>query len=125
MAEGLLRASSGDRYEAFSAGTEATAVRPEAVRVMDELGIDLRPHESKTVDRFAGQRFDWVITVCDRAREACPNFPGGDRTLHWGFDDPAEASGSEEERIAVFRRVRDEIRDRLDGWLTESAANGH
>jgi len=122
MAEGLLRAASGERYETFSAGTEATRVRPEAVRVMDELGIDLRPHESKTVDRFVGERFDWVITVCDRAREACPNFPGGTRTLHWGFDDPAEASGSEDERIEVFRRVRDEIRDRLEAWLREASA---
>ena len=120
MAEGLLRSAAGDRYDVFSAGTVATSVRPEAVRVMDELGVDLRSHESKTVDRFAAERFDWVITVCDRAREACPNFPGGDRTLHWGFDDPAEADGAENERLAVFRRVRDEIRDRLDGWLREA-----
>jgi arsenate reductase len=89
---------------------------------MDEMGVDLRRHESKAVDRFAGQTFDWVITVCDDAREACPNFPGGRRTLHWSFEDPASAAGPEAGRLAVFRRVRDSIADRLAAWLEESAA---
>jgi arsenate reductase (thioredoxin) len=113
MAEGLLRALAGDRFDAYSAGTEATAVRPEAVTVMAEIGIDISGQWSKTVDRYLGEPFSWVITVCDRAREACPVFPGADRTAHWGFDDPSEASGTEEQRLTVFRRVRDEIRERL------------
>lgn len=115
----MLKAFAGDRFEPYSAGVEATLVRPEAVRVMDEIGVDLRSHESKAVDRFSGQTFDWVITVCDDAREACPNFPGGRRTLHWSFEDPAAAPGSEQERLALFRRVRDQIRARVAGWLAE------
>ena len=113
MAEGLLRHMAGDRFDAFSAGTDVTRVRPEAVQVMREIGIDISGHESKSVDGFVGEPFTWVITVCDQAREACPYFPGADDTAHWGFDDPSEAQGSEQERLAVFRRVRDEIRDRL------------
>jgi arsenate reductase (thioredoxin) len=113
MAEGLLRHFAPDRFEAFSAGTEVTSVRPEAIKVMSELGIDISGQESKSVERFLGEQFAWVITVCDRARESCPVFPGAEQTAHWGFDDPAEAQGSEEERLSVFRRVRDEIRDRL------------
>lgn len=113
MAEGLLRHLAGDLFEAFSAGTEVTRVRPEAIEVMREIGIDISGQESKSVQRFVGQPFSWVITVCDQAREACPYFPGADDTAHWGFDDPSEAVGSEEQRLAVFRRVRDEIRDRL------------
>ena len=121
IAEGLLRARAGDRYDAYSAGVTATRVRPEAIAVMNELGVDLSGQSSKAVDGFAGQSFDWVITVCDDAREACPNVPGGRRTLHWSFEDPAAAEGSEAERSAVFRRVRDQIADRLGSWLTESA----
>ena len=113
MAEGLLRQLAGDRFEAFSAGTEVSRVRPEAVEVMREIGIDISGQESKSVERFVGEPFSWVITVCDQAREACPYFPGADDTAHWGFDDPSEAQGSEEQRLAVFRRVRDEIRDRI------------
>jgi arsenate reductase len=113
MAEGLLRQLAGDRFEAFSAGTEVSSVRPEAISVMAELGIDISNQHSKSVDEFIGQQFAWVITVCDRAREACPIFPGAEQTAHWGFDDPAEAQGTDEERLQVFRRVRDEIRDRL------------
>jgi arsenate reductase len=113
MAEGLLRHFAGDRFEAFSAGTEVTSVRPEAIAVMREIGIDIGSQESRSVARFAGQPFAWVITVCDRARESCPIFPGAEQTAHWGFDDPAEAQGTDEERLAVFRRVRDQIRDRL------------
>ena len=113
MAEGLLRHHGGDRFEAFSAGTEATSVRPEAVQVMAELGIDISTQYSKTVDRYLGEPFEFVITVCDRARQVCPVFPGGDNSAHWAFDDPAEATGSDEERLEVFRRVRDEINARV------------
>lgn len=113
MAEGLLRHLAGDRFEAFSAGTEVSSVRPEAIKVMGELGIDISAQRSKSVDEFAGQQFAWVITVCDRARESCPYFPGAEQTAHWGFDDPAEAEGTDQERLQVFRRVRDQIRDRL------------
>jgi arsenate reductase len=113
MAEGLLRHMAGDRFEALSAGTEVANVRPEAIQVMREIGIDISGQESKSVERFVGEPFSWVITVCDQAREACPFFTGADDTAHWGFDDPSEAQGSEQERLAVFRRVRDEIRDRL------------
>ena len=113
MAEALLRHYAGDRFEAFSAGTEATSVRPEAVAAMAELGIDISGQTSKTLDRYLGQPFAWVITVCDRARQSCPVFPGADRTAHWGFDDPSEAAGTDEERMAVYRRVRDEIAGRV------------
>src|SRR5215218_8681344 len=91
MAEGLLRQLAGDRFEAFSAGTDASSVRPEAISVMAELGIDISAQRSKSVDDFVGQQFAWVITVCDRARETCPYFPGAEQTAHWGFDDPADA----------------------------------
>jgi arsenate reductase (thioredoxin) len=113
MAEGLLQFHGHGRFEAFSAGTEATAVRPEAIAVMAEIGIDISGQQSKTFDRYLGEPFEWVITVCDRARQTCPVFPGADNTDHWGFDDPAEAEGSEEERLAVFRRLRDEINSRI------------
>jgi arsenate reductase len=113
MAEALLRLHGGGAFEAFSAGTEATRVRPEAIKVMAELGIDIAAQESKTVDRYLGEAFEWVVTVCDRARQVCPVFPGARGTAHWGFDDPAEATGTEDERLAVFRRVRDEIDARV------------
>lgn len=113
MAEGFLREYGGDRFEVHSAGTEATAVRPEAIRAMAEVGIDISRQQSKTVDRYLGQAFAWVITVCDQAREACPVFPGADETAHWAFDDPSAAEGDEAERMAVFRAVRDEIARRV------------
>ena len=117
MAEGLLRHMAGDRFEVHSAGTEATLVRPEAIAAMAELGIDISGHESKTVDRYLGERFDWVVTVCDRARETCPVFPGAEATAHWSFDDPADATGTPDERLAVFRRIRDQIADRVRSFL--------
>jgi arsenate reductase (thioredoxin) len=117
MAEGLLRHLAGNRFEVMSAGTEATHVRPLAVRAMDELGIDISKQESKTLDRYLGETFDYVITVCDDANEACPVFPGARRRLHWSFEDPAQATGSEEERLRVFQSVRDEIRERIEGEL--------
>ena len=109
MAEGLLRHDSGDRFEVFSAGTRPGIVRPEAIEVMRELGIDLTTHRSKHVDEFAGQAFDVVMTVCDNAKENCPFFPAS-TMLHHTFDDPAALQANEAERLALFRRVRDEIR---------------
>jgi len=122
MAEGLLRHLSEGRVEVASAGTEARGVHPLAVRVMAEIGIDLRDQASKTLDRFVGERWDDVITVCDSANESCPIFPGARRRLHWSFDDPSAATGTEEQRLRVFRRVREEIRARIDTWLAERAA---
>jgi len=113
MAEGLLRHDRGDRFDVFSAGTKPSLVRPEATAVMREIGIDLDGHRSKHVDEFAGQAFDVVLTVCDNARESCPVFPGDGRRVHRSFDDPAAEQGPEEQRLAVFRRVRDEIREFL------------
>lgn len=122
MAEGLLRHHGGGRFEAFSAGTEATSVRPEAIAVMEELGVDISGQESKTLERYLGEPFAWVVTVCDRARESCPIFPGAARTAHWSFDDPSEATGSEETRLAVFRRVRDEIDAAIRRFVAETPA---
>ncbi len=119
MAERFLRELGGDRFEVASAGTVATAVHPLAARVMKELGLDLRGHSSKTLDRYLGERWDYVITVCDQAGERCPLFPGPARRIHWSFEDPSAATGSEAERLATFRRVRDAIRDRLRAWLAE------
>jgi arsenate reductase len=116
MAEGLLRHDSGDRFEVESAGTKPTQVRPEAIEVMRELGIDISGRRSKSVDEFAGQHFDYVLTVCDNARESCPIFPGETITIHHNFEDPAALQGPEEERLRLFRRVRDEIRDYLKGF---------
>jgi arsenate reductase len=108
-AEGLLRQLGRDRFEAYSAGTEATRVRPLAIRAMAELGIDISGQESKTLDRYLGEPFDAVITVCDQAAEACPVFPGARNRLHWSFPDPSKATGTEEEQLAVYRQVRDDI----------------
>jgi len=119
MAEGLLRALAPDRFDVASAGTEATRVHPLAIRAMDELGIDLRGHRAKTVDRLLAEPWDYVITVCDSANERCPLFPGRTTRLHWSFDDPSAATGSEDERLAVFRRVRDAIMARLREWVAE------
>jgi arsenate reductase len=113
MAEGMLRAWAGNQYQAFSAGTEATEVRPLAIRAMAELGIDISGQSSKTVQSFAGEEFDYAITVCDDGREACPYFAGATHQVHWSFDDPSAAIGTEEERLATFRRVRDEIAERV------------
>jgi arsenate reductase (thioredoxin) len=117
MAEGLLRHLAGDRFEAMSAGTEATRVRPLAIRAMEEIGIDISEQESKTLERYLKEPVDYVITVCDDANEACPFFSGAQNRLHWSFEDPSRAEGSEEERLAVFRRVRDGIKDRVQSEL--------
>jgi arsenate reductase (thioredoxin) len=113
MAEGLLRHDGGGRFEVFSAGVEPSHVRPQAIEAMREVGIDISGQRSKSVDEFAGQEFDYVITVCDNANANCPVFPGKTERIHWSFDDPAVAEGDEAARLAVFRRVRDEIRARL------------
>jgi arsenate reductase (thioredoxin) len=117
MAEGLLRHDREERFEVFSAGTRPSQVRPEAIAVMRELGIDISSHRSKSVDEFTGQSFDYVLTVCDNAKESCPLFPGRTVTIHQNFEDPAQIEGSEEDRLAVFRRVRDEIRHFLRGFV--------
>jgi arsenate reductase len=113
MAEGLLRHDAGGRFEVESAGTKPSFVRPEAIAAMDELGIDISAYRSKSMKEFDGQKFDYVITVCDSARESCPVFFGGAERLHHSFDDPAALEGSEEERLNLFRRVRNELRDYL------------
>jgi arsenate reductase (thioredoxin) len=116
MAEGLLRHDAGDRFDVSSAGTRPSQVRPEAIAVMRELGIDISGHRSKSVDEFIGQHFDYVLTVCDNAKESCPIFPGKTVRIHQSFDDPAAAEGPVEQRLAVFRRVRDELRNYLAGF---------
>src|SRR5918994_5303382 len=118
MAEGLLRDLAGDRFEAFSAGTEATRVRQEAVSVMAEIGVDISAQESKTLERYLGEPFERVITVCDDANEACPVFPGARDRLHWSFPDPSRVEG--EGRLRAFRDVRDEIRARIEGELIQA-----
>ena len=122
MAQGLLRHMAGERLEVESAGTEATRVNPLATRAMAELGIDLSGHRSKTLDRFLGERWDYVITVCDSANERCPVFPGAKNRLHWSFEDPSAATGTDEQRLDVFRRIRDQISARLRGWLKDVPA---
>jgi arsenate reductase len=117
MAEGLLRAFGGETFEPFSAGTEATRVRPLAIRAMAELGIDISGQESKTLERYLNEPFDAVITVCDQANEACPVFFGARQRLHWSLPDPSKAEGSEAEQLAVYRQVRDAIRERIEHEL--------
>lgn len=113
MAEGMLRAWGGDRFESFSAGTEATSVRPEAIAVMDEIGIDISGHASKTLEPFLEHSFNWLITVCDQAKESCPTIPGVRQQAHWSIDDPSGAQGDEAARLAAFRTARDRLRDRI------------
>ena len=117
MAEGLLRHEGGDRFEVFSAGTHPTRVRPEAIAVMGEIGIDISHQHSKSVDQFVGQPLDFVITVCNSAQETCPVFPGNVKRLHWLFEDPANVEGDEKTRLAVFRRIRDQIHERIMVFL--------
>lgn len=117
MAEGMLRSWGGDRFEVFSAGTEATRVRPEAIEVMHEVGIDLTGHTSKTLEPFMGEAFHWLITVCDQAAEACPTIPGVRQQAHWSIDDPSAVEGDEAARLAAFRVTRDHLRDRIHMFL--------
>ena len=122
MAEGLLRHMAADRFDAFSAGTEATEVQPLAIEAMREIGIDISGQTSKTADAFRGQRFDYVITVCNQANESCPIFPGAAERMHWDFDDPRAAAGSDEEKMRVFRQIRDEIESRVRELVTQAVA---
>jgi arsenate reductase len=117
MAEGWLRHLAGDRFEVHSAGTHPAGLNPGAVDAMKEAGVDIAAHRSKHLNEFAGVRFEYAVTVCDRAREACPVFPGARTMLHWSFDDPAAATGTDDERRLVFRRVRDEIAGQIRRFL--------
>ena len=121
MGEGLFREEGGGDYEVFSAGTRPSLVRPEAIAVMRESGIDISGNRSKSVDEFAGQAFDFVVTVCDSARDNCPVFPGATGRIHWSLEDPAAVEGTEEERLAAFRRIRDQLRDRVETFVRERA----
>lgn len=109
MGEGLFREEGGAAFQVFSAGTRSSSVRPEAIAVMKEIGIDISGQRSKSVDEFSGQAFDYVVTVCDNARDNCPVFPAGTTRVHWSFEDPAAVEGSEVVRLAAFRRIRDQI----------------
>ncbi|MEP6706467.1 MAG: arsenate reductase ArsC [Pyrinomonadaceae bacterium] len=122
MAEGLLRDDAGDRFEVQSAGVEPSQVRFEAIEAMREIGVDISGHRSKSVDEFLGQAFDYVITVWNNANERCPIFPGSTERIHWSFADPAAADGEETERLNLFRRVRDEIRERLREFANNQPA---
>jgi arsenate reductase len=120
MAEGLLRHKGGADYEVYSAGVEPSFVRPEAIAVMQDIGIDISGHRSKSVDEFLGQEFDYVITVCDNAKEHCPIFPGRAKRIHWSFDDPSAVEGNEATRLAGFARVRDGIEEKLKSFIAEN-----
>ncbi len=122
MAEGLLRHLAGDRFEAHSAGTEPKGLAPLTVEVMREIGIDVSGQQSKSVKEFANQRFDYVITVCDAARQRCPAFPGGGERIHWGVEDPADAEGRGEPPLQAFRAARDDLRTRIQGFLRQRTA---
>lgn len=117
MAEGMLNKWGGDRFEVFSAGTEATGVRPEAIAVMDEIGIDIAGHTSKTLEPFMGASFNWLITVCDQAKESCPTIPGVAQQAHWSIDDPSGAEGDRDARLEAFREARDRLRDRIHMFI--------
>ncbi len=113
MAEGLLRHLAGDRFEVFSAGTQSTRVHPLAIKAMAEKGLDISHHTSDHIDKYMGIEFDYVITVCDHAQEACPYFPTNKAQWHWSFEDPSATTGTEAERLAKFREIRDQIETSL------------
>ena len=117
MAEGLMKALADDHWVVRSAGVLASFVHPLAIRAMEEIGIDISHQTSKTLDRFSDERFDYIITLCDHAATSCPTFPAPAKHLHWSLEDPASAVGTPEERLAIFRRVRDEIKTRIEGFL--------
>jgi len=120
MAEGFIRHFYNDRYDASSGGTEPSGINPYAIKVMEEVGIDISSHESKSVKQFLDEKFDYVVTVCDQASEACPFFPGAKNTMHRGFQNPSPAKGTEKEIMEVFRGVRDVIMD----WIEETFGKG-
>lgn len=117
MAEALLRSKGGDDFEVHSAGTEPKGINPLTLKTLAEAGLDASWARSKSVTEYLGQRFDYVVTVCDQARQVCPVFPGVHESLHWGYEDPAEATGSEEERLAVFRRVFIQMGERINQFI--------
>jgi arsenate reductase (thioredoxin) len=122
MAEGILRHDGGSAFEVESAGVKPSSVRPEAIQVMSEIGIDISGHRSKSADEFTRRVFDYIITVCDNAKETCPVFPGEATRIHRSFEDPPPPGvGSDEERLSIFRRVRDEIREWMKGFIAERA----
>lgn len=122
MAEGLLRAIAGDRFEVFSAGAKPSVVNPLAIQAMAERGIDISGHRSKNLSEFLDQPFDFVITVCDNAAESCPIFPGPVRRIHWSFPDPAAAQGDDQARLASFREVRDALEQQFGTWAASEAS---
>ena len=117
MAEAMLRTWGGDKFEAFSAGTEASGIKPETVQVMNEIGIDISNQSSKAIDEFRGQSFEWFITVCDEAQKNCPVLPGVAHAAHWSIQDPSQGEGTPEQRLALFREARDLIRNRLRRFI--------
>jgi arsenate reductase (thioredoxin) len=119
MAEGLLRDMAWDKFDVYSAGVNPTSVNPLAKKVMEEFGIDISGQQSKAIDEFIDKEFDYVITVCDQARQNCPFFPGAHEQLHWNLEDPAEAQGSEDEKLIVFRKIRDQIRNNIQQLIIE------
>jgi arsenate reductase len=121
MGEGLFRHEGGGQYEIHSAGTKPSRIRPEAVAVMKEIGIDISGHRSKSVDEFSGQSFDYVVTVCDSARDNCPLFPADIERIHWSFEDPAAVEGNDEVRLAAFRRIRDQIQEYVRNFVRDRA----
>jgi len=121
LAEGILKNLAGDKFEVYSAGVNPTSVHPLAKKVMQEIGIDIAGQQSKSVDEFLDKGFDYVITVCDNAKQTCPFFPGNHELLHWSFEDPAIALGSEEERLLRFRKIRDQLRDHIQRLINITA----
>ena len=121
MGEGLFRYEGRGDCEVSSAGTKPSSVRPEAIAAMREIGIDISGHRSKSIDEFSGRAFDFVVTVCDNARDHCPVFPAGTARLHWSFEDPAAVEGTEDERLAAFRRIRDRIHERVRTFFRDRA----
>ncbi|MGR3218448.1 MAG: arsenate reductase ArsC [Candidatus Anammoxibacter sp.] len=120
MAEGLLNSLYGKQYEAYSAGTESTSVNPIAIKTMAEIGIDISMHPSQNVDEFKDIRFDYVVTVCDNAKESCPAFSGAVNNIHKSFYDPSSSKSSEDEMLSAFKTIRDEIRDWISGFFGQS-----
>jgi len=119
MAEGFLKHLAGERFEVFSAGVSFSQVNPLAIKVMDELGIDISRQRSKSVQEFLGQKFDYIVTLCDTAKQTCPVFPGTYEKIHWDLEDPVGAWGTEEERLVVYRKVRDAIKSKIEAWLNK------
>jgi arsenate reductase (thioredoxin) len=120
MAEGFLRHLGGDKFEVFSAGVKPTQVNPLTIKVMAEMGVDISSYRSKSVKEFIGQKFDYVITVCDNAKQTCPMFPGNSQKIHWNLDDPAEIEGAEEKKLIIFKKVRDQIRENISKFLKKN-----